>query len=82
MSNKRKIPGAPMSRFEVAKIMGAFGRHDVLLVEGEAHIFAVECSCGFRAPAPFGVEQATRILEQHLARYGLAPDPMGARYRT
>jgi hypothetical protein len=89
MSNKRKpqmrnpFPTTtPMSRYEVAEIMGKFGRHDAIVVEGEAHIFAVECSCGYRAGAPFGVEMAIRILENHLSRYGLAPDPMGAKYRV
>jgi len=70
----------PMSRFEVPEFMG-HQRHDAVVVEGEAHIFAVECSCGYRAPAPFGVEMALRILENHLSRYGLIPDPMGAQYR-
>lgn len=31
----------PMSRYEVAEIMGKFGRHYVIIVEGDAHIFAV-----------------------------------------
>ena len=71
----------PMSRFEVPEFMG-HQRHDAIVVEGEAHIYAVECSCGYRAPAPFGIEMAIRILENHLSRYGLSPDPMGARYRV
>ena len=88
MSNKRRprmtnpFPtSTPMSRYEVPEIMGNF-RHDAIVVEGEAHIFAVECSCGYRAAAPFGVEMAVRILENHLYRYGLSPDPMGAKYRV
>lgn len=87
MSNRRGRRGrnpfptrTPWSRFEVPKFMG-HQRHDAVVVEGDAHIYAVECSCGYRAPAPFGIEMALRILENHLSRYGLAPDPMGAKYR-
>jgi hypothetical protein len=83
LSNRPKqhpLNRASRSRFELEEIFGAFGRHDAIIVEGEAHIYAVECSCGFRAPAPFGAEMAVRVLKNHLSRYGLVPDPTGSRY--
>jgi len=61
------------SRFEL-EMFKAFGRHDVRVVEHEAHTFSVECGCGFAAPAPYGEVQALRILERHLRLYGLVPD--------
>jgi hypothetical protein len=78
-----KRPSGKSSRFEVSDVMGLVGRHDVTIEETELdRAFVVRCSCGLVAPAPFGAEHAARITERHLALYGLAPDPQGARYRT
>ncbi len=57
-------------------------KHDVTLEEIGTDLFAVYCTCGFSAPAPFGEVQAERIKESHFFRYRLIPDPRGATYRA
>jgi len=57
-------------------------KHDCRIEDIGFRTFAVVCSCGFEAAAPFGERQAERIREQHYARWHVIPDPMGAKYRA
>ena len=57
-------------------------KHDVTFEEIGPSMFAVYCSCGFSAPAPFGEQHAERVKEAHLFRYKVIADPRGAKYRA
>ena len=54
--------------------------HRCELIEHLANTWEVTCSCGFVAPAPFGLHQAERIRESHWSRFRVIPDTMGAKY--
>ena len=57
-------------------------KHEVTFDEVGPQMFAVICTCGFQAMAPFGETHAERIKEAHFFRYRLIPDPRGAKYRA
>lgn len=91
MSNKAKRPPGYLQMFPDVTPRSIFELHEKLMkrMKHVVHIedhgwrhFAVACTCGFDAPAPFGEQQAQRIKENHLARYGQGHDPMGAKYRA
>jgi len=70
----------PMSIFELHERLMKRAKHVAIVEDMGWRHFKVVCVCGFAAPAPFGERQAQRIRDHHLARYGVAPDPMGAKY--
>lgn len=41
----------------------------------------IHCTCGFILQSPFGYAQGAKQIEEHLARFHVIADPMGAKYR-
>jgi hypothetical protein len=92
MSNRPKKPAnyrqlfpsrTPLqSIFELHEKLMKRATHVVHIEDHGWRHFAVVCTCGYDAPAPFGEQQAEHIKENHLARYGLIKDPLGAKYRS
>ncbi len=72
----------PMSIYEQLEAAMMAWKHEIHFEELGAGVYAVVCTCPFEAPAPYGLEQAEKIKEQHYARWHVIPDPMGAKYRV
>jgi hypothetical protein len=76
----KKTPRSTFDEIFIASKMKA--HHEVSVREIGPRIFEVICTaeCGFSAPA-YGEEHAARIKKNHLARFHVIHDPLGARYR-
>lgn len=76
----QKMPASTFDEIFLASKMHA--PHKIELLEIGPRIFEVRCTteCGFVAPA-YGEEHAARIRENHLARFHVIHDPLGAKYR-
>ena len=64
-----------MSKEQHRQLQAFLGRHDLVAYEGEARTYAVVCSCGFKAAANYGIEQAAGLMAAHFRTYGLEVDP-------
>lgn len=59
-------------------------RHDAHYVElgnDSLSIGYIECTCGFVLQSPWGYAQGAAQVEDHLARFHVIHDPLGAKYR-
>ena len=76
----KRMPASVFDEIFLASKMHA--THKVELCEIGPRIFEVRCTaeCGFVAPA-YGEEHAERIRNNHLARFHVISDPLGAKYR-
>ena len=76
----KKTPASQFDEIFIASKMHA--PHKIDVREIGPRIYEVMCTveCGFVAPA-YGVEHAARIRENHLARFHVIHDPLGAKYR-
>jgi hypothetical protein len=76
----KRMPASIFDEIFIASKMHA--THKVELCEIGPRIFEVRCTveCGFVAPA-YGEEHAARIRDNHLSRFMVIPDTLGAKYR-